>query len=81
MDANSVEEKIRRRAYQLYLSRGQIAGRDREDWLEAEREVLVGERPLDRIDSVAVDGLGSADVPLVERVRSPRPHDKRRPHA
>ncbi len=34
----SVEEAIRRRAYQLYLERGGAPGRDVDDWLEAERE-------------------------------------------
>ena len=36
--AQSVEEAIRRRAYQLYLERGGAPGRDVDDWLEAERE-------------------------------------------
>ncbi len=33
------EEEIKRRAYELYLERGEEPGRDLEDWLEAEREL------------------------------------------
>jgi hypothetical protein len=34
----SVEEAIRRRAYELHLERGGAHGRDMDDWLQAERE-------------------------------------------
>ena len=33
------EQEIRRRAYEIYLERGEEPGRDLEDWLEAEREL------------------------------------------
>jgi len=33
------EEEIKRRAYELYLERGEELGRDLEDWLQAEREL------------------------------------------
>jgi hypothetical protein len=32
-------QEIRRRAYELYLERGEEPGHDLEDWLQAEREV------------------------------------------
>jgi len=32
------EEKIRRRAYEIYLERGGEPGHDLEDWLQAEHE-------------------------------------------
>ena len=35
----SVENLVRRRAYELFEARGRQPGRDVEDWLEAEREV------------------------------------------
>jgi hypothetical protein len=35
-----LEAKIRERAYQLYLERGNTPGHENEDWLRAEREVL-----------------------------------------
>ena len=33
------EEEIKRRAYEIYLERGEEPGRDLEDWLHAEREL------------------------------------------
>ncbi len=35
----SVEDAVRRRAYELYLEGGRAHGRDLENWLEAEREI------------------------------------------
>jgi hypothetical protein len=32
-------DKIRRRAYEIYLERGSEPGRELEDWLQAEREL------------------------------------------
>ena len=39
-------ERIASRAYEYYLSRGQQAGNDLDDWLRAERE-LQGDRPAE----------------------------------
>lgn len=36
----TIEEEIRRRAYELYEGRGYMSGRETEDWLVAEQEVL-----------------------------------------
>src|SRR5579863_8525639 len=36
----SLEEEIRRRAYELYESRGASSGSETDDWLVAEREIL-----------------------------------------
>ena len=33
------EEEIKRRAYGIYLERGEEPGRDLEDWFQAEREL------------------------------------------
>ena len=33
-------DKIRNRAYQLYQARGRVDGREQEDWLQAEQEVM-----------------------------------------
>ena len=38
--APEVESEIRRRAYELYESRGYTDGQADQDWLQAEREVL-----------------------------------------
>lgn len=35
----SLDEEIRRRAYEIYLERGSTPGNEGEDWLVAEREV------------------------------------------
>ena len=35
----SLEDEIRRRAYELYAERGFSSGHEHEDWLRAEREV------------------------------------------
>jgi len=37
--ATSREEQIRQRAYEIYLQRGELAGSEMEDWLQAESEV------------------------------------------
>ena len=39
-ESASVTDRISRRAYQRYEERGREDGRDMEDWLEAEREVV-----------------------------------------
>ena len=36
------EEEIRRRAYEIYLERGEQPGRELDDWLQAERELKRG---------------------------------------
>ena len=36
----NIEEEIRRRAYELFLQRGGTPGRENDDWLIAEREIL-----------------------------------------
>jgi hypothetical protein len=36
----AIEHEIRRRAYELYEARGCLHGLDREDWIQAEAEVL-----------------------------------------
>ena len=36
----SIEERIRRRAYELYIQRGNESGSEFDDWLQAEDEVL-----------------------------------------
>jgi hypothetical protein len=36
-------EQIRRRAEEIYLARGGAAGRELDDWLQAERELQTGD--------------------------------------
>ena len=40
----SVQRKIARRAYEIYLERAGVLGHEMEDWLQAEREILKEER-------------------------------------
>jgi hypothetical protein len=35
----ALEKEIRRRAYEIYLERGEQPGRELDDWLQAEREL------------------------------------------
>jgi hypothetical protein len=39
---SSRDEEIRRRAYEIYLERGEQSGHELDDWLEAERELEGG---------------------------------------
>ena len=39
VDSSAPEQEIRRRAYEIYLERGEEPGRDLDDWLQAEREL------------------------------------------
>ena len=36
----SIEEQIRRRAYELYVQRGNQSGSELDDWIQAEEEIL-----------------------------------------
>ena len=38
--AADLEERIRCRAYQIFEERGRIEGRQLDDWLQAEREIM-----------------------------------------
>jgi len=40
---SDLESRIRQRAYELYLERGNAPGHENEDWLRAESEVLARE--------------------------------------
>ncbi len=40
------QERIRQRAHELYVARGQEDGHDLEDWLQAEAEIGSGKTPV-----------------------------------
>jgi len=40
IESLTIEERIRRRAYELYVRRGNQSGSELDDWLQAEEEVL-----------------------------------------
>ena len=39
IEALPLEERIRRRAYELYVQRGNQSGSEMDDWLQAEEEI------------------------------------------
>jgi hypothetical protein len=39
-------EQIRQRANEIYLARGGMAGRELDDWLQAEQELQAGKNPF-----------------------------------
>jgi len=43
-DAGLSQDRVRERAYELYESRGRGPGRDQQDWLHAEQEMLKRQR-------------------------------------
>ncbi len=43
-DTPTYEELIRRRAFELYELRGKVDGFDREDWMQAEAEIVGSKR-------------------------------------
>ena len=57
----SLEERIRRRAYELYVQRGNQAGSDLDDWLQAEKEIR---RAVERaIDEASEESFPASDPP------------------
>jgi hypothetical protein len=50
----SPEERIRRRAYELWVQRGNQSGSEMDDWLQAEKEFLQDEA----IDEEAAELFG-----------------------
>jgi hypothetical protein len=42
-----VEERIRRRAYELYVQRGSESGSELDDWLQVEEEIRSAEEAFD----------------------------------
>lgn len=50
IDTLPLEERIRRRAYELYVERGNQSGSDLDDWLQAEDELLQAEEQLSSMD-------------------------------
>jgi hypothetical protein len=52
------EERIRRRAYELYLRRGNQPGSEKDDWLQAEEEILSAlarKAKFDRMKKLSAD--------------------------
>src|SRR5712691_5413927 len=61
LEALSLEERIRRRAYELYLQRSDQPGSEFDDWLQAEEEIR---RPEDEaIDEASEESFPASDPP------------------
>jgi hypothetical protein len=60
----SLEERIRRRAYELYLQRGNQSGSQLDDWLQAEEEILQAERDarVEEAWELAIVGLNRSGI-------------------
>ena len=54
-ELHSREERIRRRAYLLYLRRGNQPGSEIDDWLQAEAEILARKAQFDRLKRLSAD--------------------------
>jgi hypothetical protein len=52
---SSRDEEIRRRAYEIYLERGEQPGRELDDWLQAERQLDRGMLPNSERRSATAD--------------------------
>lgn len=50
---DDVEERIRRRAYEIWEREGRPHGRDSEHWLRAREEILTTLPPAERADATA----------------------------
>ncbi len=63
-----LEERIRRRAHQIYLSRRNGHGSELEDWLEAEREILGKEKQPAQDRATTVGDAHRPDLSRVEEL-------------
>ncbi len=57
----SLEERIRRRAYELYVQRGNQSGNELDDWLQAEEEVLRAQEQA--VDEASEESFPASDPP------------------
>jgi Protein of unknown function (DUF2934) len=58
----SLEERIRQRAYELYLQRGNQSGLEIDDWLQAEEEIRRAEEE-EAIDEASEESFPASDPP------------------
>jgi hypothetical protein len=57
-----LEERIRRRAHELYIKRGNESGSDLEDWLQAKEEILWAEGDA-RVEEASEESFPASDAP------------------
>jgi hypothetical protein len=56
-----LEERIRRRAYELYVQRGNESGSELDDWLQAEEEIRRARE--EGIDEASEESFPASDPP------------------
>jgi len=61
LDARPSDEEISQRAYELYLQRGSVPGHEKDDWLQAEAELIEARRNAEE-----AFGPGTAGAPAPE---------------
>jgi hypothetical protein len=62
METPPLEERIRRRAYELYVQRANRPGSELGDWLQAEKEMLRAQEE-DAIDEASKESFPASDSP------------------
>ena len=60
-EALPLEERIRRRAYELYVQKGSQSGSELDDWLQAEEEIRRAEE--EAIDEASEESFPASDPP------------------
>jgi hypothetical protein len=60
-DEPFLQERIRRRAYELYVQRGSQAGSELDDWLRAEAEIQRAQDAV--IDEASEESFPASDAP------------------
>jgi hypothetical protein len=55
------EERIRRRAYEIYIKRGKVPGRELDDWLRAEEEIHRRQDGI--VDEASEESFPASDSP------------------
>ena len=61
---NEVRERITRRAYENFVDRGAVHGHDFDDWLNAERELII--KPAVEVYSEGDDVFVEVDLPEID---------------
>ena len=56
-----LEERVRRRAYELYVQRGNESGSELDDWLQAEAEIRRAQE--EAIDEASKESFPASDSP------------------